>query len=371
MTLYNGTIITDIDYVGNIVYDDENLDFILTSEGRIKYQGGSYTYEYFLKDHLGNTRVAFKDTNNSPLILQEYEYFPFGMVARDYNYSSNNKYLYNGKELQDDLGLDWYDYGARMYDPALGRWHVQDPRAEKYDSWSLYNYALNNPVLLIDPMGDTVTFNGSKAGVNNAEEQAYNQYKTDLTNIQTTSQTEINNFKGKGFFGKVFSLGKYATAKANLSESTAALGELGTMESDAQVFNIQLQTGGRVNGTTGFDLNTNIVEIDINSKSASGVTATLGHELKHGYQFLSGDIDFKATGSNFIARPGQLYGTEDEVAAFKRTDLITGGSTNSEAIRAAYSGATKGGGSLKQLGLKKYHKSTSGIRIYNKNYRDY
>jgi|SRR5690625_199610 len=62
-------------------------------------------------------------------------------------------YKYNGKELQDELGLDWYDYGWRNYDPALGRWMNMDPLAEKFYPSSTYNYTVNNPILLNDPDG--------------------------------------------------------------------------------------------------------------------------------------------------------------------------------------------------------------------------
>lgn len=75
------------------------------------------------------------------------------MTAMSFDYSSGNKYRYNGKELQDDMGLDWFDYGARFYDPALGRWFSEDPLAEGYFSNSPYHFSGNNPVRFLDLNG--------------------------------------------------------------------------------------------------------------------------------------------------------------------------------------------------------------------------
>jgi RHS repeat-associated protein len=68
---------------------------------------------------------------------------------------AGQSYKYNGKELQDELGLGWLDYGARMYDPALGRFMVQDAFAEKYLAMTPYQYAANNPIKYIDVNGDS------------------------------------------------------------------------------------------------------------------------------------------------------------------------------------------------------------------------
>src|SRR5690606_8582578 len=70
-------------------------------------------------------------------------------------------YKYNGFEYQDELGLNWYDYGARNYDPALGRWMNVDPLAHRYSTITPYNYGVNNPIFFIDIDGMKI-INGDK-----------------------------------------------------------------------------------------------------------------------------------------------------------------------------------------------------------------
>jgi RHS repeat-associated protein len=90
-------------------------------------------------------------------ILEENNYYAFGLKHNGYNNAttanSAYKYKYNGKELQDELGLDWYDLGARNYDASLGRWMNIDPLADQMRRHSPYNYAFDNPVYFIDPDG--------------------------------------------------------------------------------------------------------------------------------------------------------------------------------------------------------------------------
>jgi RHS repeat-associated protein len=151
------------DYSNGFEYDkvedeDEELEFIHHEEGRLvtTNTAGEFDAEYYLKDHLGNTRTVFKkdDNTGNVVTLQENHYYPFGMrfMGSEIQAGSNN-YLYNGKEQQSDFNLHWYDYGARFYDAQLGRWHVSDPLAENHYDFSPYNYVLDNPILFIDPFG--------------------------------------------------------------------------------------------------------------------------------------------------------------------------------------------------------------------------
>ncbi len=151
------TVGSAISYYQGSVLKINGTDIVMTGEGRA-VKNGTWGYEYDLKDHLGDTRVSFSAGNGTALPQQYKDYYPYGLeMAQAYTtVGTPTKYLYNGKELQDEYGLGWYDYGARFYDPAIGRWSVIDNKAEKYYSWSPYVYAINNSIKFIDPDGNDI-----------------------------------------------------------------------------------------------------------------------------------------------------------------------------------------------------------------------
>ena len=129
----------------------------MIQEGVLKRMpDGTFRPEYFIKDHLGSVRVCYTDNPATPTpdVLQVNNYYPFGMSMT--SSEGENAYKYNGKELYEDHGLDWYDYGWRNYDPAIARFTTQDRFAEKYYDFSPYQYAANNPILYIDVNGDSI-----------------------------------------------------------------------------------------------------------------------------------------------------------------------------------------------------------------------
>jgi RHS repeat-associated protein len=177
------------DYLGGFQYLNGNLQFFPQPEGYVSVvKFGPATlvinYAYQHKDHLGNIRLNYgKDPETNVLrVLEENHYYPFGLKHQNYNTGRRQlgkkeeilagnltlmpafvlptedkpmayKYKYNGKEFQDELGLNWYDYHARNYDPAIGRWMNMDPLADFYTEYTPYNYVGSNPVVRTDPTG--------------------------------------------------------------------------------------------------------------------------------------------------------------------------------------------------------------------------
>ena len=140
----NSTIRTT--YCSNVIYEGGIAKCLLTEEGYVSLDDREY--HYYLKDHQGNNRVL---VNKNGGVEEINHYYPFGGVfASEENVQP---YKYNGKELDTKKGLNWYDYGARQYDAALGIFTTVDPSSEKYYPTSPYVYCGGDPINRIDPTG--------------------------------------------------------------------------------------------------------------------------------------------------------------------------------------------------------------------------
>ncbi|MGB3344907.1 MAG: RHS repeat-associated core domain-containing protein [Aequorivita sp.] len=186
----DGTTITTTEYMDGFQYTNNTLDFFPHAEGYAKAipavlgGGSSYQFKYVFTytDHLGNIRLKYAQdpsNNNQISILEEDHYYPYGLKHSGYNsfhqiftnddekgpgtgivltpvnpfLGDSYKYKFGGKEYDNSFDINTYDFGARNYDPALGRWMNIDPLAEMMRRHSPYNYAFNNPVYFIDPDG--------------------------------------------------------------------------------------------------------------------------------------------------------------------------------------------------------------------------
>lgn len=162
---------TTTEYAGNYIYENGKLTFFDHAEGYVEprnpdnlSEGFDYVYQY--TDHLGNIRLSYKNVGSSSNvnleIQEENNYYPFGLRHKGYNnvVSSNansvaSKFKYNGKELEESLGLNLYEMDMRQYDPAIARWTSIDPVT--HWSMSTYNAFDNNPVYFADPSGANST----------------------------------------------------------------------------------------------------------------------------------------------------------------------------------------------------------------------
>ncbi|EJL68057.1 DUF6443 domain-containing protein [Chryseobacterium populi] len=149
-------IATQTDYLDGFQYETTTgtavLKFIPTSEGYYNFENNKYIYNY--TDHLGNVRLSYTRNDTGIEIIEENNYYPFGLKHERYNNLAGNpsyQYKYNGKELQTETGM--YDYGARFYMPDLGRWSVVDPLSELQFAYNPYSYAYGNPMRFNDPTG--------------------------------------------------------------------------------------------------------------------------------------------------------------------------------------------------------------------------
>ena len=315
---------TTTDYLSGFQYKNTELQFFPHAEGYVHYtkplaaQGGansalgSFNYVFNYTDHLGNVRVSYaKDplVGNRVKILEENHYYAFGLKHRNYNVEKLNfeefpesgvelvpmpavanasyNYKYNGKELQEELGLNMYDYGARNYDPALGRWMNIDPLAEQSRRWSPYTYCYNNPIYFIDPDG---------MQVDPASQKEWDKQKQAIT-----EKRDLNYALG----GLVAALGGDSSSfDENVKSLDGTCANLSNLESSEQVYSLSVNTVGD-SGVTYDKSNGNIVIEFAN-------TALFVHESTHAGQFESNDIGFESESGNSMAQD-----VFDEVAGYK------------------------------------------------------
>ncbi len=187
----------------------------------MNFQLSTFNIQLYCKDHLGNNRLSYTldPETNQIKILEENHYYPFGLKHGAYNQTRKGvkykeqlptkkevkqvmpeevkfKYKYNGKEWQDELGLNWYDYGARNYQADLGRWLNVDPFAEEYVNLTLYAYCANNSIVFIDQDGNRLFFVG---GANN-DQDGWNyitRWGNFMTNAGIRNFVRVNASNGK------------------------------------------------------------------------------------------------------------------------------------------------------------------------------
>ena len=176
------------EYRGNLVYAGDSLKCILFDGGLIAMDGASPEYLFFLRDHLGSVRVVARSDGK---VVQVNHYYPYGMAYASGRMSGNAEahpvtgeggnvidgdleigggtggmelarpgasqpYRFLGNELYTSNSLGLYDFSARMYDPALGRFLSVDPMAEGYRHLSPYAYCAGNPVVYVDKDGQVI-----------------------------------------------------------------------------------------------------------------------------------------------------------------------------------------------------------------------
>jgi RHS repeat-associated protein len=165
-TSYKTSTYTMTDYYDNFIYEKECVSQIMLEDGylfrsnmtssTVPTSTPTFTYHYYLKDHLGNNRVVLHDAGDAtPVVDQVNNYYPFGMEygesANDQDEMTYQDRLFSDKEFDRSFELNMYDFGAREYDNM--RFMTMDPHAENYYSISPYAYCGNNPINKIDPTG--------------------------------------------------------------------------------------------------------------------------------------------------------------------------------------------------------------------------
>jgi RHS repeat-associated protein len=371
---------TTTDYLGGYQYKNEVLQFVPTAEGYVTVVKADvntpyrylFEYVYNYTDHLGNIRLSYSEEPSTHVlkILEQNHYYPFGLKHNNYNTDIKQyellldelklkpaagltyKYKYNGKELQDELGLNMYDYGARNYDPALGRWMNMDAMSEEYFPMSPYSYAINNPIFFIDPDGNYIDIyygedSKQKARYGYEKNRDYskveggsngflaNAYKTldalyTATNIEVDGKEtnlmqtlmddkrELSVVEGGEQGGSHFAKGRDFESEGKWTENSKNV--IGTIHFNTKEGNLY----DDVNNTSGKELQSLFAsnKLSKNTKIVSA-TSVFGHEIAHAFNYASKPSDYnKRTRDTSTQNTAPYFKNAEEAKATTLSNLI-------------------------------------------------
>lgn len=181
-----------MEYVGDVILEQGSMSRILFKDGY--YSFSDSLCHYFTKDHLGSIRTVVDERG---VLEQVNHYYPFGGLYGDVCYNASFQEMkYNGKALDRMYGLDWYDYGARMFDSAVLSWWKMDPLAESTPYLSPYSYCGGNPVRRIDHegmfFGDYYDSRGRLLGNDGIVDDAVYVMRTTKSSFESYGDAPVN-----------------------------------------------------------------------------------------------------------------------------------------------------------------------------------
>jgi RHS repeat-associated protein len=293
-------------YRGSIAYDGSgNPEYLLTPKGMAHKVGNNWVRQYNLTDHLGNVRAVLEQNGAIP---QQTDYYPFGTAFSVANLNKN-KYLYGGKEYQDEaLGGTLFglaDFEARFMDSRIPRFTSMDPLREKYYWISPYAYAANNPIRFIDPTG--MWFDEAN------EKKAFKQ-ETALNKQIAKLEKQIVRLEKKGLSTDDLS--------ARVTEMKSSITDIADMRANESTefryanANSKNNPSGRGNPTIdGVGTNTVTMYVENNTGSKS-------HEGRHGGDAARGTLTLENYNVNHeVSAYKAQYGYSGSIAYMEVNDL--------------------------------------------------